>query len=361
MFDCSQDAFVQLKNILAENSSPVYLWVGAGLSVSAGMPSWQQLRQNMVKRAQKFIGFQEESKDRNSREVKIKLAESEEDLWNAFEYIHSAVGDAEFDQSIVAEFVSVNTCPIPDVYKRLLELNIKGVVTTNIDRLITRTFYEADRHEPPLEFNGYECSQYHHVLNSSRFFILHLHGFIENKSSWVLRREDLDRLLSNEAYQRFIQTIFYERTIVFVGVNPMDEAVDLHLQKVRRDRGSTPLFWVTTETSDAALEFCSRYNIRRIIYSPEDGHRDLNELIALLKSGKSFDETIDRPVICNLPAVRSTTRNLNPESLQSLPLDEARSLLKKRWRYFPMLEAILIKGMSYLSGSIDSKFIMPGL
>ena len=337
MFNKGQDAFVQLKNILAESTTPVYLWIGAGLSTNAGMPSWQELRQNLVARARRFLQFQDESKDRNSREIKIKLAEAEEDLWTAFEYIHEAVGDAEFDQEIISEFEHANTCPIPEAYKVLLGLNVKGVITTNIDKLVTRALIESGNGVVPVEFYGYECDPYHHVLNSSKFFILHLHGFVENRSSWVLRRKELSKLLCDEGYNRFVQTIFYERTIVFIGVNPMDEAVVVHLRKVHEGRGSTPLFWLTSDTSAQALQFCDQYNIRRIVYASDDRHRELVELVSELRGAKSFDDVITRPVIYNIPPVRSSTRNLSIDGLRGMSIDEVRDVLNKK--AFEILES----------------------
>ena len=330
MFNLQQDAFIQLKNILAESTTPVYLWVGAGLSTNAGMPSWQGLRQNLVMRARRFLQLQDESRDRHSREIKIALAETEEDLWTAFEYIHDAVGDAEFDQEIISEFEHANACAVPETYKAMLGLNVKGVITTNIDKLVTRALIESGNRVVPVEFHGYECDSYHHVLNSSRFFILHLHGFVENRSSWVLRKRDLARLLGDEGYNRFVQTIFYERTIVFVGVNPMDEAVVVHLRKVREGRGSTPLFWITPNTSAEALQFCDQYNIRRIVYASDNHHRELIELVSELRSAKSFDDVIERPVIYNLPPVKSSTRNLSVDGLRNLSLDEVRDVLNKK-------------------------------
>ena len=330
MFDYGQDAFKQLKNILAENTSPVYLWVGAGLSIEAGLPGWSELRERMILRGRRIIGKLEDSKEKEHRLILLDLAEKDPCLWRAFSRVHEALGVTEYRQSLVAEFSVANGCAVPKLYPQLFRLNIKGIITTNIDKLVTRAWIEAGIRIAPVEFNGHECCDYSHVLTSSKFFILHLHGFLDNINSLVMRQEELDKLQNDEGYRRFVQTLFYDRTIVFVGVNPRDESVVFHLDVVRNLCPASPIFWITDDNSVEAYNFADKYGIRRICYSSKNNHRELQDIIDALYKAKSYDEENPKPGFFNVPKVKKSTRNLSEIDWRFVTSEDARDILNKK-------------------------------
>lgn len=333
MFDNTQHSFQSLRKILLEGTSPVYLWIGAGLSMEAGMPSWLELRARLIERGRKWLALQTALTDVESRSAKLRVAELEEDLWSAFERIYEALGESEYRKGILDEFSAAVHCEIPFAYNCLLGIrNIKGVVTTNIDKLATRA-YVMSKNEPPLEFGGRQCGSFNYVLQGSRFFVANLHGTAEDYASWVMRKKDWENLSLNQGYLAFIRGMFATGVVVFVGANPMDQAIQRHLDVVRRTDlipGSGSMFWITDNTSDDAFKFSNSYNISRIIYSSDDNHRDLKNVVGQLNSGKSYDDDQVEPAVVNLPRIEKSIRHFEKIDFRSMPESEAREYLNKR-------------------------------
>lgn len=335
MFDQSQESFVALKNTFAENTSPVYVWIGAGLSIGAGFPSWDELRKKMIYRCRSFLGRQEESKERSHKQKLLDVAETEGDLWKAFDRIYEAVGISEYERAIVAEFKDAPRCKLPENYKRLFRLNIKGAITTNIDKLATRAFLEVMSDNAalttPKEFTGWDCKAYSYVLSSRDFFILHLHGFYENSESLIMRGEDIENLSKDKWYQDFVRALFSSSVIVFVGVNPMDQSIRQHLDAVR-DAGvcCAPMYWITERNDQVAADFANQYGIQQIFYASVANHRDFGVVLDLLQKSESQDEILYRPGISNLPRIAQSVRNLDAVDLKTKSGEEIRSLLNKK-------------------------------
>lgn len=51
MFNTEQPEFKLLRDIIAENTSQLVVWIGAGLSAPAGIPTWRQLKAILEKSA----------------------------------------------------------------------------------------------------------------------------------------------------------------------------------------------------------------------------------------------------------------------------------------------------------------------
>lgn len=333
MFDQSQNDFIQLKKILAEGTAPVYLWIGAGVSIEAGYPSWIQLRDDVIDKGLSWLDNQGELSDRESRKAKLNVAKNEKDLWRAFDYIFEAIGSAQYREFIYAAFNFRNP-KIPDVYKKLLNIKkLKGVVTTNIDGLVGKVYAQSHNVQGAIEFSGKNCAEYAYTLAESQFVILNLHGKAENYPSWVMRKADLRVLQGDANYKNYIRALFMQGIVVFVGVNPMDVAVRAHLEKVRPEgvsESGVPMYWLTADTSDAAFEFANKYNIRRIFYSAADNHRELKNVVELLNEGRSHDDENPVPAFENAPVINCSLRNFSRLDFGSMRDVEVREYLNKK-------------------------------
>lgn len=333
MFDANQESFQDLKKILIEGTAPVYLWIGAGLSCDAGLPSWVQLKTRIIEKSRAWLRLQTELSDIRKRNDKLNVAEGESDLWKAFDRIYEAIGQSEYRKEILNEFEIALKCKVPFSYRSLLGIkNIKGVVTTNIDKITTRAYLET-HNDSPVEFNGTQCGNYQYVLQGNRFFVLNLHGTTEDYGSWIMRKKDRDILFGNQGYAAFVGGLFLSGVVVFVGVDPTDVAVSSHLDKVRNVKqvpGTTAMYWITNDTTDNAFKFSNKYNISRIIYSSEDNHKELKEIVSLLNSGKSYDDAELAPAYVNLPTINKKVRAFNQIDLENLSDEDLREYLNKR-------------------------------
>lgn len=333
MFNSSQSSFEELKKIVAEGTAPIFLWIGAGLSRPAGFPSWDDLKSQLLKKARSFVEQQVCEEDQGRKEALLRVAETDNDEWSAFDRIYEVFGEAEYSSAMLSVFQSAVSCKIPYAYKALLQISsIKGIVTTNIDRLATRSLIE-DCTITPSEFCGCDCRDYLYLLSGNRKFVLNLHGVFEKRSSWVMRRKELEKLQNDMGYRNFLASLFTEKVVVFVGVNPTDESVRVHLDRVR-DKvsipGSTPIYWITERRDRVAEEFCARYNIRRIVYSGLENHKELDEIVQLLNDGKSLEDDDPAPRYLNVTTAEKSVRNFEDINFENLSSAELRNVLNKR-------------------------------
>lgn len=333
MFNKDQDAFVQLSNTISEGTVPVYLWIGAGMSRQAGLPSWAELKTELISRGRDYLRNQGDSQQVTSNRCLLDVAENTDNMWQAFEYMYKAMGAVEFDSAIATIFQPALRCALPRLYAKLLSIrNIRGVITTNIDKLISRALVE-ELDKQFVEFSGFDCRDYLYMLSDPRFLVLDLHGVFEKRSSLVMKKTDFGKLCADQSYLRFMQSLFAGKSVVFVGVNPMDDAVRVHLEKTRnyeQAKGTTPLYWITDIVSDGAREFCNRYNIRQIVYSPEDGHRELADVVNLLNRGKSVDDDSPEPGFVDVPRIGRSVRNFAEVDFDALSSEDARNILNKK-------------------------------
>ena len=80
MFKKDQDAFVQLSDTISEGTVPVYLWVGAGMSRPAGLPSWAKLKDELVQRGRSYLEMQGDTRQVVHSRSLLDAAEATDDM-----------------------------------------------------------------------------------------------------------------------------------------------------------------------------------------------------------------------------------------------------------------------------------------
>lgn len=84
MFDKTQPNYLDLRNIIAERTAPIILWLGSGLSTAANLPSWMELKDLLVERFRReheTLGIEEYRKNR----AILDGIEAEDNLWLSFQ------------------------------------------------------------------------------------------------------------------------------------------------------------------------------------------------------------------------------------------------------------------------------------
>jgi len=158
-----------------ENLVPI---VGAGVSISLGLPNWNQLIQNL------------------SRGANISLEDSslEGDPPDVLQEIKRRMGETAFIKSIQQELQLPRTFTSTTL-QALVTAPIRRIITTNLDFAIETAFTKAGKPLPPENIaRGYspeELSMFDY--HSDAPILLKIHGSLERPSTWVLTREDYDK------------------------------------------------------------------------------------------------------------------------------------------------------------------------
>ena len=139
-----------------------------------------------------------------------------------------------------------------------------------------------DQHNVLLtEFVGNQVAKYTHALSNPHPFVCHLHGRLDDTSSWVLTHSDLARAQRDQAYKNFIATCLTAKTVVFVGISADDQAVGGFIEQLsNKNIDVNPHYWITARRDRATDSWAEQRGIRLIRYeAPEEDHSGLLDLL----------------------------------------------------------------------------------
>ncbi len=321
-FDKSQGSYEALRSIIAERTNGVVFWIGSGPSFGVGLPSWSGLRDELLKALQEKI----DNLDHQAGESLRKSAKSirkEQSNWRAFERLRSELGRTTW-QSRIRELLDppepVNT---PLAYKKLWRLRPHGILTLNLDRLASKAYAEMNTDEVLLtEFVGKQVAEYTYALKNPHPFICHLHGKIDNASSWIITSSDLANAQRDLAYANFIKACLTAKTVVFVGISTDDQAVGGFIEQLSALGIDTDShYWITDRRDSSTDSWAEERGIRLIRYSASNqDHSELIEMLDDLIDFVSEDDPSEVPPIS--PIGFSRTNQPLPSKTDLLKLDE---------------------------------------
>jgi hypothetical protein len=209
--------FVELyARFLANGSAGIF--VGAGLSMQAGYPSWRQLVGDMAE----DIGLD---------------VSKEDDLAGVVQYFLNKAGKTRtrLARTITEHFGEEK--PIPQVLRILARLPVTRIWTTNYDTLIERTFRERRKQLDVKSHDGDVTTE-----NPFAHAVLYkMHGSVEHPSNVVIAKSDY------ESYRRkrigFIQLLtghLISRHLLFLGFSFTDPNLSYLFTLIRESFEDTP-------------------------------------------------------------------------------------------------------------------------
>ncbi|QJB57471.1 SIR2 family protein [Pseudodesulfovibrio sp. zrk46] len=192
--------------INAAQEGQLVLFVGAGLSRLAGLPSWPGLASKVLNelRDAKLINYSELSQLEGLSDSKKKLtiasliAETNGHSIDYNKHLQARSGESE-----VYEHVNRFGCPC---------------VTTNYDELLSPIIYDGDDSKTPARNKRvYHTEDFHSFHQNDPGTVVHLHGSIADPKSMVITTRDYLEHYDNPFVQEFLGRLFQRKTVLFVG------------------------------------------------------------------------------------------------------------------------------------------------
>lgn len=320
-FDKSQQSYVALRSIIAERTNGVVFWIGSGPSVEAGLPSWtglkEELLESLEEKAQQLNCDEGESLRRS-----VRLIRGEQINWRAFQLLWQKLGKATWRSRIRELLGPSASAGTPLMYEKIWSLRPHGILSLNLDRLVTRAHAQLNPGKALVtEFVGKRVAQYAHVLKNPHSFICHLHGQLDDTSSWILTSNDLTQQTRNAAYKHFIRTCLTAKTVVFIGIVADDQAVGGFVEQLSNlgiDVDSH--YWITHRRDSSTDSWAEEQGIRLIRYNaPGENHSELIEMLDDLIAFVSRDSEVILPI--NPVGFRQSEEEIPPKA-DLLRLDE---------------------------------------
>jgi serine/threonine protein kinase len=323
-FDFSQPAYENFRSLAAERTSAIVAWVGSGLSAPAGLPTWPGLRRRLFDAAEKKVNSFDPDEDINQLQRFKRLmehAESEPNHWIAFELFKKVLGMTSYRESIRSALNPAVTGEIPDGYMNLWKLRLSGLINLNLDRLATRAYTGSRPGKALQEFSGCETANWLHALKTTHPFIVNMHGILDDASSWVITKSELQSLFNTPAYDEFIVSCLSTRTILFLGIGVDDVAVGGHLERMARnsvDIGTH--YWLTDRRDITTDRWAEKVGVSIIRYdSTGNDHSAVREFFDNILTFIPADDT-PAPVAFRLPSENSlpTPKELRREDAETI-------------------------------------------
>lgn len=194
----------------ALNGNECVAFVGSGLAARAGMPTWRGFVAGLVDEALS-LGFMDEGDAKQQRS-----ALSVGDINSVADNAISAFAK---DREALLEYYRRASIPkgsVPDAVGLLKNIPFVGMLTTNYDKMLLDALQGVTTTLTPRD--GDAMLEAH--AKTSQPYLVQLYGDLDRPDTVVTApAEYQDLVRSNAAFSRFIEGIFFSRTIFFIGAS----------------------------------------------------------------------------------------------------------------------------------------------
>ncbi len=197
------------------------LFVGAGCSFDADLPTWKELLEALIDETYRRAPPDDETR----QEIEQLLAEGK-DLVVA-QYCRSKLREYGFSQLMKKQMSSYDHSKA-ETHKILSTIKFKAILTTNFDTLVedffldeNATVYTAQEFEKALPPMGKTTP------------IIKIHGTLDKPKSIVLTGTDYRKtIFGNINFRNYLKGLFQSSTVLFVGYSFADKNISLLLQEL---------------------------------------------------------------------------------------------------------------------------------
>lgn len=322
-------AYGVLRKAIVEETGPLVLVVGSGLSMPAELPNWAGLRK-IVEHQLDELEYSNNQTGTPYDKGLFKEAHEANDYWLFFKHAKKALTPATF-RAIIRSNLDSGSKPTPPGYTNLLKLKPKGLVTLNLDRFAANAMAAARPGVPVAPIYGTELTKKWALLNDETPFLVYLHGSIDDSQTWVLDQDELRAIAGTQAHGLFLSNLYLQNTVLFVGLSADDIALSAPLLTLRRNGFDPPkLFWLTTRQDLTTQKWADSNSIQLLPYSVrvgEDHIAIINEIVEDISRYRSLDEKRPDPLVGKVRLFQVPENNDGPDIVADLPPEAARKVL----------------------------------
>jgi predicted ATP-binding protein involved in virulence len=267
------------------------LYAGAGLSAQCGLPTWTPFVHGLLDWARTNNVINEAEATEYHDEVARGQADPVAD--NLVSRLTTEDDRAALNDYLRKVFLK-RTSPSP-LHERLKQIEFSAILTTNFDNVLERVFEgKTDQTYTPKDSESLLTA-----LTRRAFFILKLYGRLDRQETVLVAPAQYNSAISgNSLFSEFMQTLFFSRTILFLGASI--EGIEAYLTGIAMpDTFQREHYAVVAVTGNAwrakADLLQRRYGIKVLPYTPSEDFAELKDFVD--KLGEVVSNTDATPTI----------------------------------------------------------------
>ena len=201
------------------NNGNAVAYLGAGISMSAGLPSWIDFVKSCIDQSKIKHGPM-------NKLLNIERIFSIGDLLLCSDLLF------RFDKKLISNEINHHFGKeysiVPDLHKEISRIPFSTILTTNYDSLIELA-YDSNINIVTWK----EGAKFYNYLRSSEFTIAKLHGSADDEESIILTKTQYSQVDSAYSFRAVLEHIFLYRTVLFIGSSLRDPDLHNMLQRTR--------------------------------------------------------------------------------------------------------------------------------
>ena len=254
------------------------LYAGAGLSARSGFPVYKSFLEELLRWATHENLIEAESASTYQAGIE------DGDFGSAADGI---VSDLSIHSSALEQYlrsIFLRTASLSDAHRILGELPFCAGLTTNFDTFLEQTFASRTaRICTPRDFEALL-----EALHKRDFFILKLYGDLTRPETLMISPAQFEDVVREmQPFSRFMETLFFSKTILFVGASLEgieDYLKGISLRKQTETRQHFAVVGLIGEGWKAkAYSLEKRYGIRVLPYLHSPQHKEMVDFLTRLK------------------------------------------------------------------------------
>ena len=253
------------------------IFIGSGISKSAlpSMPSWPELLKDLSKNM----------KAKTEREFVHRLIKNG-NLLDAAQIISDGLDRAEVNDFLRDKF-EVRPMVYNEIYRSILELDLKTVITTNYDEFIEKNFEHFSGGSRAYNVCKHTSKDLIDKVRSPGRTIVKMHGCVSEYNDIVLDRNSyFEARRNNFGFFQVLSALLTVNTVLFVGYSVNDPDLQIMLENINMHSQSSHGHYSLIskqEHKSISRSIKNTYNILCIEY-PKGGHSEVPKYLEELST-----------------------------------------------------------------------------